>query len=299
MPGKDESPVPAVVEAIDPESVFRALPDPVFLLDPGLHLVRWNDQGQRSTGLATSELAGTPFLDRLHPEDREPFRRVAERAAADATVAVEARMRDNAGEYLPYRFTLSPVRDDAGSLRALAAIARDSSDQHRLERRLQELSTLDPLTGVANRREIESRLRAELLRVQRYGGTLSVLLFDLDRFKEVNDTAGHEAGDEVIRRLARMVQQAIRASDHLGRWSGGEFLVVASEMDLGEATGFAVKLRHAIEDAEFGPAGGLTASFGVAGYRTGEPLEALVRRADDALFLAKKRGRNRVETERS
>lgn len=278
------------------EALLRALPDPIFLADPDLNLLCWSEQFRRATGRTDRQLIGLGLSELIHPEDGEALARAARAALEDPPAAAELRLRSGDG-YVPHCLRLNPVRDTAGTLLGLAGVARDTAGERALAQRLEELTTIDLLTGVSNRREIEARLGSEMGRVDRYGGNLSVLLFDIDRFKAVNDSGGHEAGDELLRRLAQTVQEGIRASDHMGRWSGGEFMVVAPEMDLGEATGFAVKLRRAIEAAGFGEPGPVTASFGVAVYRPGEPLEALVRRADDALLLAKQRGRNRVETE--
>ena len=281
------------------EALFQALPDPVFLVDPGLQLLRWNERFRHAVGVADAELAQRPLTELIHPDDAEGLARVARAALEDPPASVELRLRRHNGEYIPYCFRMSPVRDAQGALQGLAGVARDIAGERALAQRLDELTTIDLLTGVPNRRAIEACLASEIGRAARYGGNLSLLLFDLDHFKALNDSVGYEAADELLRRLAQTVRDGIRASDHLGRWSGAEFMVVAPEMDLGEATGFAVKLRRTIETAGFGEVGPVTASFGVAGYRPGEPMEAVVRRADDALFLAKKRGRNRVETERT
>jgi len=281
------------------EGLFQALPDPVFLIDPALQLLQWNERFRHATGAGDRQLTARPLAELIHPDDGEALARAARAAVEDPPASVELRLRDPAGEFVPFCFRMSPVRDAYGTLQGLAGIARDVTGERALAQRLDELTTIDLLTGVANRRAIEACLASEIGRVARYGGSLSILMFDIDQLKVVNDTAGYEVADELLRRLARTVREGIRASDRVGRWSGGEFMVVAPEMDLGEATGFAVKLRRAIETAGFGDPGPVTASFGVACYRPGEPLEAVVRRADDALFLAKKRGRNRVETERT
>ena len=173
----------------------------------------------------------------------------------------------------------------------------DITGKKHLEEQLRGMATVDGLTGLYNRAEIERRVGVEMARVDRYGGRFSLILFDIDRFKEINDRLGHQGGDQVLRSLAALLRRDVRASDHVGRWGGEEFLVVVPAMGLSEATGFAVKLRLAIAGYPFVSSAPVTASFGVAEFRRGEPLDALIQRADEALYRAKRKGRDRVETE--
>ena len=173
----------------------------------------------------------------------------------------------------------------------------DITEKKHTEERLREMATVDALTGLCNRAEIERRARMEMTRVDRYGGRLSLILFDIDRFKAINDNLGHPGGDEVLRSLAALLRKDVRASDHVGRWGGEEFMAVVPAMGLSEATGFAVKLRRTIAAHPFTGHMPVTASFGVAEYRRGEPVDVLIKRADDALYRAKRKGRDRVETE--
>lgn len=156
------------------------------------------------------------------------------------------------------------------------------------------LATLDFLTGVSNRRRLETRLHHELELYRRYGAPVSVILFDIDNFKSFNDTYGHVAGDEVLKIVAEAVQHELRPTDAFGRWGGEEFLVVAAHTDVRQAVLLAERLRGLVEAVEVGKAR-VTASFGVAMYHNDASLEALIERADTALYEAKTQGRNRVE----
>lgn len=162
------------------------------------------------------------------------------------------------------------------------------------------LAHTDPLTGVANRRRIYSELEKRLEGAKRYERPLSVIVFDLDRFKRINDTYGHDRGDFVLREVVRVTEPLLRKGDTLGRWGGEEFVVLAPETDLRQSGLLAERLREAIADHEFGSMSGVTASFGLAQYdEAGEGLEALIKRADEALYEAKATGRNRVEAQRN
>ena len=156
------------------------------------------------------------------------------------------------------------------------------------------LATTDPLTGLANRRRLEEVLREREQDAQRYGRPLSVVLFDIDHFKQLNDVHGHAAGDDVLRQLALALRDDLRANDVLGRWGGEEFLVVMPETRLDEAHRVADRWRTALATYPFPGVGRVTASFGAACYGVGDTDETVVARADKALYLAKTQGRNRV-----
>ena len=157
------------------------------------------------------------------------------------------------------------------------------------------LATQDFLTGVSNRRLLEVRLRHEFELYRRYGTPVSIMLFDIDNFKTFNDSYGHIAGDEALKAVAETVQRELRPTDAFGRWGGEEFLVIAAHTDARHATLLAERLRGLIETTRVPGERSITASFGVAMYRSDPSLEALVSRADAALYDAKIAGKNRVE----
>ena len=123
-----------------------------------------------------------------------------------------------------------------------------------------------------------------------------MILFDLDRFKHINDSFGHNTGDEVLQEVAGQLRQAIRTSDPFGRWGGDEFLVLATNTDGKQAVELAERLRESLEKCAFCTAGKVTASFGITTYQSGDSPETLIRRADMGLYKAKSNGRNRVES---
>jgi diguanylate cyclase (GGDEF)-like protein len=171
------------------------------------------------------------------------------------------------------------------------------------EARIREMAITDDLTGLRNRRFVLLRLGEEVSRAYRHGHALSCVLFDVDRFKEVNDLHGHAAGDAALRAIAAEALRGCRASDLLARYGGEEFLLLLPETDGAGAFAIAERLRRSLEGLRVEHAGRTlqaTASFGVATlspFDAGPPSgpEALVRRADEALLRAKAAGRNRVE----
>ena len=164
--------------------------------------------------------------------------------------------------------------------------------------KLEELATTDALTGAYNRRKFNELILAELERVRRYEHPLSLFILDIDHFKRINDTHGHEAGDEVLVVLADLIRAGIRATDSLARWGGEEFVVLSPEVTLEEAMRLAQRLRTAAGTYEYSFVGKVTASIGVAQHRTGETPDELFARADEALYRAKEGGRDRVEVAR-
>jgi len=159
---------------------------------------------------------------------------------------------------------------------------------------LRNLATTDDLTGLGNRRMLESRIPLETERASRYREHLSLVLFDLDHFKLVNDIWGHEMGDKVLARIAEKASALIRAADSIFRWGGEEFIILAPYTDLEGAKALAEKLRAALAGEIHGKAGHVTASFGVTEWRPGELEPEWFKRVDRALYLAKNSGRNRV-----
>ncbi len=162
---------------------------------------------------------------------------------------------------------------------------------------LRHLAARDQLTSLFNRRKLHESLAFEVTRAERYHRPLSVILFDIDHFKIVNDTHGHPAGDVALAGTGRWLQAAVRASDIPGRWGGEEFLVICPETGLEDAVRVAERLRQDYETQTFSTSDRLTASFGVATHARGRCVEDILQIADDALYRAKNGGRNRVDRE--
>lgn len=161
---------------------------------------------------------------------------------------------------------------------------------------MQNLAYTDHLTGLANRRQLYVDLEREIKASERYERPLSIILFDLDHFKQINDTYGHQSGDLVLQRVARTVESRLRSVDHFGRWGGEEFIIVSPETNLEQATFLAERVREALNtQSSQSSVPTPTASFGVTQYLIGEDIETFLQGADEALYLSKTQGRNRIE----
>jgi two-component system, cell cycle response regulator len=174
--------------------------------------------------------------------------------------------------------------------------ALDITNRKMAEEEIYLLATTDYLTGIANRREFTTILEREVSRIKRYGKPFSLTMYDVDYFKRVNDAFGHNVGDCVLQSVTKLVKESIRGADVMGRWGGEEFMVLLPETDMYAARKASEKMRLAIAGHCFDTVGNLTASFGIAAFEPQDDLNSLLKRVDDALYRAKSKGRNCIET---
>ena len=152
---------------------------------------------------------------------------------------------------------------------------------------LQEASTTDGLTQIYNRRKINEIFNEEYLKAQRYGVNFSAIIIDVDWFKLVNDTYGHQAGDQVLFELAQLIKNSLRITEHIGRWGGEEFFIVLPNAYANDGYTLAERIRLKISNYDFRTPNHLTCSFGIAEYMQDDSTEKIIKRADMALYKAK------------
>jgi diguanylate cyclase (GGDEF)-like protein len=191
------------------------------------------------------------------------------------------------------RRTVSPVTLDDGG--GALIVWRDVTAEVDLAAERERIALTDPLTGIANRRAAEAALAREAARTRRSQTPLSVAFFDVDGFKELNDTHGHAAGDEALVRIATTLAGQGRCTDQVARW-GGDELVAVLPVSLTGALAFCERVRKEIAALDVGVSGKLTVSVGVAQVRPGEPITTTLARADERLYAAKAAGRNCVKS---
>jgi diguanylate cyclase (GGDEF)-like protein/PAS domain S-box-containing protein len=204
-------------------------------------------------------------------------------------------------DLVPIDFLIAPVRDDSGRIIGLLPTAVDITERKNLELELQRQAQFDFLTGLSNRRSFMDRSELELSRTKRYDNALSVLMLDIDHFKQINDTYGHQAGDMVLKSLALTFQEVLRNVDIIGRLGGEEFAAVLPETGIEIATEVAERLRQVISAGEVVLTDSVkvqfTVSIGIAAFiDKNSNLDMLLNEADKALYRAKQSGRNRVCT---
>jgi diguanylate cyclase (GGDEF)-like protein/PAS domain S-box-containing protein len=156
-------------------------------------------------------------------------------------------------------------------------------------------ATTDLLTGISNRAKISELLEIEISRSKRFALPLSIIMFDVDHFKNINDTYGHNAGDNVLREVSKKISKFIRKNDHFARWGGEEFVIMVTNTKKNNASIFAEKLRCAVEQFDVAQIGRITCSFGVADLDKTDNMESLIHKADTAMYAAKSAGRNLVK----
>ena len=179
------------------------------------------------------------------------------------------------------------------------ALEREIESRKQLEEELRRLATIDSLTGVLNRRKFMEIGEYEVGQMQRTQQPLTLMMLDIDRFKDVNDRYGHATGDNVLCRFAKICINSVRSVDSVGRLGGEEFAIILPETDVAEAFMVAQRLRRVVAACEFVSKASqvlhLTVSIGIAEVEPGECLEQALARADQALYVAKREGRDRVE----
>ncbi len=167
---------------------------------------------------------------------------------------------------------------------------------HTVNQQLEKLARTDSLTQVHNRRSIQEIGHEFDAESRRYKTSYSVIMLDIDYFKDVNDRHGHHIGDKVLQEVARLISEQMRETDHIGRWGGEEFVILSKLTNLEDSLNYAQRLRKAVAEHEIDPIGHITISLGVSAHASDEKFEDVVRRADKALYMAKDQGRNRVES---
>ncbi len=225
------------------------------------------------------------------------------RGLQDAMVTLRgAVLRTAAGLHLVAGYDMQEVEALSASLLVLndevndayRALALSKQALQAREAQILKLSLTDALTGVGNRRMLDEALAREVERARRQGQALSLLILDIDHFKRVNDTCGHETGDRVLRETGSTLLQMLRSTDIATRMGGEEFVVLLTATALAEAVVCAERFRAALATHDFALPAPVTSSFGVAALQPQETGSALLARADAALYLAKQQGRNRV-----
>gem|GEM_PF-544821 len=257
-----------------------------------------NDYGLRLFGTSRVKMLSRPILEFIHPDDQDLIlKRIQKRLAGESVEEViEHRIIDAKGGMKWVETRDVPTIWDG--LPALIAFVTDISTRKQMEENLIALATTDSLTGADNRYRFLEKAEMELRRCRRYQGQMAVLMLDLDHFKRINDTFGHHVGDRVLQAAVRVCQTILRATDIFGRVGGEEFAAILVETVSEEAAAVAERLRAGLADltvdSEQGPVR-FTVSIGLTTLEKEDAsFEAVLQRADSALYKAKEAGRNRV-----
>ena len=246
---------------------------------------------------------GIEVARRVKGDPTLPFIPIIMQTALDSTEQKVEGLDAGADDYITKPINFAELEARVRSLLRIKALQEEVELQkaslEQLNERLLRISQTDGLTGLFNRRHIEEELLHMYQHSARLGEPLSLVMTDLDKFKSVNDTYGHQAGDDVLRQLARILTDAVREIDRVGRYGGEEFMILLPGTAAEEAVTFAERVRQALESHTFTFEGGSlqrTGSFGVGTFPHPRVMncDSLVRAADEALYVAKETGRNKV-----
>lgn len=286
--------------------ILDSLFDGIYLVDRDRRINFWNRAAEELTGFSRDEVMGRVCADGVLRDVNSdgtmlcrvgcPLQRTIEDGVASET---EVYLHHKDGHRVPVSVRAMPIRDDEGKIIGAVEVFRNATDEINWRNRMKELENMafiDPLTGVANRRFLMMSLGGRLEEYQRYGWRFGIVFLDIDHFKQVNDTYGHDIGDEILKMVAATLSGNARPFDLVGRYGGEEFIVVVANVDDEELVSVAERLRVLVESSGLRVPIHLsvTASFGVAVVRKSDSVESIIKRADERLYAAKESGRNQV-----
>jgi diguanylate cyclase (GGDEF)-like protein len=188
----------------------------------------------------------------------------------------------------------TPIFDESGeNVVQIIESHRDITDTINMEKKLQYIAETDRLTQIYNRTKFDEELKKQIAWASLSNQKFGLIMLDLDHFKEVNDSFGHDIGDKVLKNAVELLHNRIRKSDILARWGGEEFMIIAPQIEMDDLLTMIESLRKAIEEIEHDQAGTVTASFGATLLTTNDNIQSLLKRVDMALYRSKNSGRNR------
>jgi diguanylate cyclase (GGDEF)-like protein/PAS domain S-box-containing protein len=288
-------------------TIFDSIRDPFIILDSDYKIIKANQAYSDLKNIIMDDLIGGKCYALTRNRDSICDNCiVAKTFSSGDPSAKEKKVVSGSGSHEWLEIYTYPIMNQEGVVTHVIEYVRNITDRKRAEeesqrfiKELETLSSEDSLTGLLNRRMIFERIRHEIERVRRYRAELSLIFCDLDNFKEINDTYGHKAGDEVLRTIADILKLSVRTSDVVGRYGGDEFLLILPQTSLKRAQELAERIRIVVQDTKFVMPGnksaGITMSIGVAFYDGAETdVDALLNRIDTALYVSKRSGKNQV-----
>jgi diguanylate cyclase len=292
------------------DQIFDTVNIGVVTFDRQLRVQYWNRWMELHSGIPAAEIIGSPITDFYPSLNTTRFIKNCKAVLSFGNFSFFSQKLHKylfpfkpdssfgcSFEFMQQSCTMGPLRAQDNSITSLFLIVQDVTELAVSERRLMELNTKDALTGIYNRRYLQERLKDECERHLRYDQKMSLVMFDIDFFKKVNDSYGHQYGDLVLKSIATEVSRLIRSTDCFARFGGEEFCCILPETSAEDARSFAERCRchvAALVMASEGLEVRVTISLGAAELQVDDVPDQLLKRADDALYEAKNSGRNRV-----
>ena len=281
------------------ENLFQTIVDSVILTDSTGHILSVNPETQRLLEYGENELVGEPLAKIFLSNNKSKTSNISELLNKCPVRNVETLMISNQGLNIPIILSISECKDDYDTRIGYVLAAKDVTEYKLAEEQIRYLATHDNLTGLPNRLMFSQLLNHAIQSAKRHDRQLAVLFFDLDRFKVINDTKGHQIGDLLLKEIAIRLKQSLRADDLVGRLGGDEFLIMLEEVnDVSDIANVAHKLLANTTKPMVlsGDESQVTASIGISIYpKDGEDEETLMKNADLAMYLAKEEGMNNFQ----
>jgi diguanylate cyclase len=293
--------------------IFDAINLGIVIVDADLKIQKWNRWMEIHSGIEAGDVVGKSALESFPNLDSPKFIRSCKSVFSFGNFCFFSQKLHgylfpfksssyvgSEFEFMQQSCAMGPLRDENNEIKNLFIYVQDVTEVAVYEQKLVELNMRDGLTGIYNRGFMETKLSEEYFRHKRYSRAFSIVMFDIDHFKKVNDEHGHQCGDFILKSLSSRISAAIRNIDFLFRYGGEEFCCILPETDLEGAELVAERFREVIMDMENNFNGSvikITISLGVADLNHDmESPNDLIQRADEALYEAKRGGRNRVES---
>ena len=257
--------------------------------------IRWCEQIYEMFGRQQDEtITHDIFMQSIHPEDRHSVQAAFSAALKGAPYDVIHRVVRTNGSVRTLHERGQVEFNERGRAQRMIGTVQDITEQKRLEDELARNAVTDHLTGAYNRKRFDEEIEKTLARRRRNGVLSALIMLDIDHFKPVNDTYGHDVGDDVLVTLTQLIQSNLRVPDLLARWGGEEFVIILPDTDMLEARHLAERLRSLIANYRFEVIDQLTVSLGVTTLQPTDDSRSCLKRLDDALYQAKFAGRNQV-----
>ncbi|MFQ5712957.1 MAG: diguanylate cyclase [Candidatus Scalinduaceae bacterium] len=293
------------------ENILQSTYDVVITTDESANIVEFNKRAERILGYTREEVIGES-VERFYLNRNEVEELMNRIQSEEVVINYETKLKSKQGEIIDMIITISQLKDNSGNFIGTVSVGKDIIEKKKLESELkgkdvelERLSITDNLTGLYNRRYLYAELEKEMDRARRQNYPISMILFDIDKFKRYNDTYGHQEGDEVLKMVGKLVPEYVRHNvDSVYRYGGEEFVVIMPQADKEKAIDIAERIRLAFEDCKFylnAPSGKstkkcLTVSMGIEELKTGYDTKQFIANTDAAMYQSKRLGGNAIST---
>ncbi|MDH3879512.1 MAG: sensor domain-containing diguanylate cyclase [Desulfobacterales bacterium] len=286
------------------KKVLDNLYDGIYLLNEDRKIIYWNKGAETHTGYPGSDVIDMPCHQVLRHVDDQGISLCNDACPVSQTIhdnklrEVEVYLRHKEGHRIPVSMRIAPIKDSNNQVVVAVEICGEGSPKYTLQQKLKEmkeLALLDPLSEIGNRRFLEMNIRGKIEELTRYKWPFGIIFADIDHFKSINDTFGHDTGDRVIQMVSRTISHSLRSFDVMGRWGGEEFVVIVVNVQEEPLYAVANRLRLLVEQSSImigSESVNVTVSMGATLGQSGDDVHSIVKRADHLMYKSKSAGRN-------